>query len=128
MCVLSCCVIIFLKLKYCGIVKFELLFLYKCVSILLCLVVLCTFVLPTVKNNGSKVKIKCESFSQDQRVKLPRIVDNFDIKCSKLFGLQNVPNECIAILHSIVDVDQVFVENCLDAFATLDCFFAMPPN
>ena len=67
-----------------------------------------------------KVKIKCEFFSQDHGVKLLRILDNFNIKCSKLVSLQNVPNDCIVILQSIVDVDKVFVEDCLSAFPGLN--------
>ena len=77
---------------------------------------------------ASKVKIKCEFFSQDQRVKILRIFDNFNIKCSKLVSSQNVPNECVAILHSITDVDKVFVEDCLSAFETLNCIPVMPPQ
>ena len=61
-------------------------------------------------------------FSQNERLKLLRCFYNFNIKFSKLVSSQNVSNERITILHCIVDVDKVFVEACLSAFATLNCF------
>ena len=75
---------------------------------------------------SSKVRIKCDSMSQDKRLKLLKILEQFRIKCSKLISPLSVPNEYVAFLHDISDVDKLFTDNCINAFTALNCSPIMP--
>lgn len=71
-----------------------------------------------------KIRVKCENFSTGLRSDILKILNNFNVRCSKLISASQ--SEFSVICHDNSDVDKIFSDECLLAVNALGCKPVMP--
>ena len=76
--------------------------------------------------NMNKVRIKCSRPRDDLKIKILRVFNNLNIKCTSITIPRHAPDEYVISCNSGSDADRIFDQNCSGNLEELGCKAIIP--